>query len=161
MAGQFALVVAQGDIDEVGDVAPFQARLDVARFQPGHVQQIADQPVQARGAFLDFPGQVLCNAEWLGVFHSARAVAAVVMAEMGVRNSWEMEFSSALLNFSDSATSCACLRLPHPAAAGPAPARPAGRRRPANRAVPEWVDGSPANSTPSTPTAPRLVCSGT
>jgi hypothetical protein len=57
MTGQFALVVAQRDVDQIGRVAPIQARLDVARFQAGHVKQIADQPVEARGAFLDFMGQ--------------------------------------------------------------------------------------------------------
>ena len=63
MPGQFPLVVAQRDVDEVGHIAPFQARLDVAGFQASHVQQIADQPVQARGAFLDFPGQGLVQRE--------------------------------------------------------------------------------------------------
>ena len=59
VAGQYGFVAAEGDVDEVGEVAPFEAGLDLAGLQAGHVKQISDEAVESGGAFLDFAGEGL------------------------------------------------------------------------------------------------------
>ena len=50
---QIFLGLLQSDLDEVRHVAPIEIRFDVAGFEPSHAQQVADQPVETPGGFLD------------------------------------------------------------------------------------------------------------
>ena len=107
-AGQFFLNRFDGDVDEVADVAPVQFWFDVAGFDAGDVEQIADQAVEPGDGLLDFADQGRGKPGRTFRAGSDRPLAALVMAAMGVRISWEMESSRVLPSRSDSAARWDC-----------------------------------------------------
>jgi len=60
--------------DDLGDIDQFELQLDYAGFEPGHVEEIGDEPVQALGFFLQCAEQLLAfgRAVLLGEAAQAR-----------------------------------------------------------------------------------------
>ena len=72
MAGQRATQTVPGGGDHIPQIVPVGIGFQMARFQPGEVEQVLHQPVQAASGFLQFIGQgLLGGAERSGIVQAA------------------------------------------------------------------------------------------
>jgi hypothetical protein len=95
-------------IDEIADIAPFQFRPDEPRFQTRHIQKVFHEPVQTPGGVVDLADELATRRRLLRTPLSSRRFSDVPMiAERGMRISWEIELNSVLYSRSDSSTTTA------------------------------------------------------
>ena len=147
--------------DDVAEIDPVGARLELAGAEPGHVQQVLDEAVQALGLVLDGLGQVeavggvqrslVARSGWMPRPGSRPAASA------GRATGWTAG-PSAGARFRSPAGRSRCRRRGWSARSPRRPDRPACRAAGCPRA--RAGGRLPSIWTPSTPTGPRPVCSG-
>src|SRR5581483_7355689 len=71
VGGEFAAGFLDGQMDEIADITGSEARYDTAGFEPGDVEDLADEPIEAVGGLVDLGD------------HGALIGGGVVLLEIG------------------------------------------------------------------------------